>query len=216
LEKAEVLRIVFDDLAYLHEEWDQAIAENSLRVTSPVLRRLLVDDALLQRAWRIAGFDKSAKITTSPLKPDLEYMNQASHEVLLAWAGGARIPGLGRVGNMIVVAKYLSDEEAKALSTAQGKEEEETLDLPKYIEAPAIVVKDEVIPRRVVIKYIVNTQGGSHAGDKKVSEPEKRQYRRLDEAKSSGGGNYPVPSLSCCLSGRTCKVRGHHATARAD
>jgi hypothetical protein len=45
----------------------------------------------------------------------------------------------------------------------------------------------------VVIKYIVNTQGGSHVGDKKVSDAEKRQYRRLDEAKNSGGGKYPVP-----------------------
>jgi hypothetical protein len=193
LETAEILRIVLADLSYLHEEWVQDITENSLRVTSPVLRRLLIDDALLQRAWRASGFEKSPKITAFSLKPDLQYMKEASHEVFLAWAGGAKIPGLGRVGNMIAVAKYLSDEEARILSTAQGREEEETLDLPKYIEAPAIVVRNVVIPRRVVIKYIVNTQGGSHIGDKRVSEPEKRQYRLLDEAKNSQGGKYPVP-----------------------
>jgi hypothetical protein len=192
-EKTEILRIVLKDLAYLHEEWDQNISENSLRVSSPVLRRLLVDDALLQRAWKAVNFEKSPRITAYSLKPDLQYMKEASHPVLLAWAGGARVAGLERIGNMILVPKYLSDEEAKVLSTAQGRQEEETLDLPKYIESPAIVVRGEVIPRRAVIKYIVNTQGGSHIGDKKVSEAEQRQYRRLDEAKNSGGAGYPVP-----------------------
>jgi hypothetical protein len=118
LEKAEILRIVFDDLAYLHEEWDQAITANSLRVSSPVLRRLLVDDVLLQRAWKAVGFEKSPKITAYSLKPDLQYMKEASRPVLLAWAGGVRVPGLGQIGNMILVPKYFSDEEAKVLSTA--------------------------------------------------------------------------------------------------
>ncbi len=44
-----LLRVVLSDLVYLHEKWDQTIEETWLRVTSPILRRLLVE-GVLQRA----------------------------------------------------------------------------------------------------------------------------------------------------------------------
>lgn len=186
----DTLRIVFDDLAYLHETWDQTIEVNSLRVSSTILRRLLVEGEL-QRAWKVAGFEREPKITAYSLTPHLRFMKSTSRPVALAWAGGAKVKG-GQLSNMVLVHEYLSDEETKTLS--EIRDTEESLSLRAFIEAPSIVVKGEVIPRRVVIKYIVNTQGGAHVGDsKRVSEEERRQYRRLDEAKNSQGGQYPVP-----------------------
>jgi len=190
LETADILRVVSDDLAYLHGTWDQTIEENSLRVTSPILRRLLVE-GVLQRGWKAAGFEKEPRITAFSLARDMSYVERTSRVIDLAWAGGAKVKGM-QLSNFISFNDYASDEDAKALS-AMGVSEE-TLGLRAFTEAPSIIVRGEVIPRRVVIKYIVNTQGGAHVGlDKRVSEDERRHYRRLDEAKNSQGGQYPVP-----------------------
>ena len=190
METADILRVVSDDLAYLHGTWDQTIEENSLRVTSPILRRLLVE-GVLQRGWKAAGFEKEPRITAFSLARDMSYVERTSRVIDLAWAGGAKVKGM-QLSNFISFNDYASDEDAKALS-AMGVSEE-TLGLRAFTEAPSIIVRGEVIPRRVVIKYIVNTQGGAHVGlDKRVSEDERRHYRRLDEAKNSQGGQYPVP-----------------------
>ena len=190
METADILRVVSDDLAYLHGTWDQTIEENSLCVTSPILRRLLVE-GVLQRGWKAAGFEKEPRITAFSLARDMSYVERTSRVIDLAWAGGAKVKGM-QLSNFISFNDYASDEDAKALS-AMGVSEE-TLGLRAFTEAPSIIVRGEVIPRRVVIKYIVNTQGGAHVGlDKRVSEDERRHYRRLDEAKNSQGGQYPVP-----------------------
>jgi hypothetical protein len=191
LETADILRVVSDDLAYLHGTWDQTIQENSLRVTSPILRRLIVE-GVLQRGWKAAGFEKEPRITAFSLAREMSYVERTSRVIALAWAGGAKVQGGVQMSNFMSFADYVSDKDATALS-AMGVSEE-TLGLRAFTEAPSIIVRGEAIPRRVVIKYIVNTQGGAHVGmDKRVSENERRQYRRLDEAKNSQGGQYPVP-----------------------
>jgi len=185
-----LLRVVFNDLDYLHKNWDQTIEENSLRVTSTILRRLLVD-GVLQRAWKAAGFEREPRITAHSLMPHLRFMEGISQKILLGWAGGARVKG-AQLGTMSITGKYLSDEETKAFSAIMDSQE--ILPLSAFIAAPSIVVNGEVVPRRVVIKYIVNTQGGAHVGaEKRINDAERRQYRRLDEARNSQGGQYPVP-----------------------
>jgi len=186
----ELLHIILRDLDYLHEKWDQTIEENSLRVTSPILRRLLVE-GILQRGWKAAGFEKEPRVTAFSLTPDIRYMEQTKSVIALAWTGGAQVKGM-QMANFVAFSNYGTDEDAKALSTREGREE--TLGLRAFIEAPSIIVKGEMIPRRVVIKYIVNTQGGAHVGPSKhVSDEEQRQYRRLDEAKRSRSVGFPVP-----------------------
>lgn len=61
LQRNELLRIVFEDLKYLGEQWDASIEEASLRISSPVLRRLLVHGQL-RRAWKATGFIKEPQI----------------------------------------------------------------------------------------------------------------------------------------------------------
>jgi hypothetical protein len=147
-----LLRVVFNDLDYLHQNWDQTIEENSLRISSTILRRLLVE-GVLQRAWKAAGFEKEPRITAHSLAPHLEFMAGISQKIMLGWAGGAKVKG-AQLGTFSAVGKYLSDEETKAFSAIMDRQE--TLPLSAFIEAASIVVNGEIIPRRIVIKYIVN------------------------------------------------------------
>lgn len=192
---ADHLRVVFGDLDYLRKEWDQTISENSLRVSSTILRRLLVEGGL-QRAWKAAGFEKEPIITAHSLTPHLQYMERVSQKILLGWAGGAKVGGgQGRqLGTMSIVGKHLSGEDIGALSAIRHSRE--SLPLSAFLKAASIVVDGEIVPRRVVIKYIVNTQGGAHLGhDKRIRDAERRHYRRLDEAESRQGGQLPFLEL---------------------
>ena len=49
--KKEGLEVVRDDLVFLFDEWDQDTFDESLRDSSPRLRKLLVDKLLLA-AWK--------------------------------------------------------------------------------------------------------------------------------------------------------------------
>ena len=46
LAKDDLLEVVVSDLIFLHEEWDEEVDDHSLRRSSTVLRRLLVDNEL--------------------------------------------------------------------------------------------------------------------------------------------------------------------------
>ena len=187
----EILRDVGHNLAFLHEEWDHSIEIKSLRATSILLRHLLVEN-YLQRAWKSAGFEKEPRIIASSLLP---YMKRAAHVIELGWAGGARVKGVGEFGPLMPTGHFGTDEEARELTSIESTKEE--IGLHDFIEAPSVIVRGEVIPRRAVIKYMVNTQGVAHSGEgkKKWSDEERRQYRRLDESKHAQGGPYPVPFL---------------------
>lgn len=55
LSEEQLIDIVGADLLFLREEWEASIDDHSLRRSSTVLRRLLVENEL-QRAWKKAGF----------------------------------------------------------------------------------------------------------------------------------------------------------------
>jgi hypothetical protein len=53
-EDKQLLEIVQSDFRFLRDEWDNQVDDHSLRRSSPILRRFLVENDL-HRAWKIVG-----------------------------------------------------------------------------------------------------------------------------------------------------------------
>lgn len=173
----ELLRAVCGDLQYLREKWDESVDETSLRISSPVLRRLLVD-LELQRAWKAAGFAREPTIATSTLDHILGMF--AASGLTAAWAGGARTPGLEVYDGAFIKGYAMTAEEAAQF----GRERPPmALGLRAYVEAPCMVLEGQVIPRRILLKYIANKLGGAHFDPRRGQESEDRLYRLLDQAR---------------------------------
>jgi hypothetical protein len=84
-DQAELLATVKSDLAFLEDEWDESIDEHSLRRSSTVLRRLLVNGDY-GKAWRIAGEPKEPRLEAVDLSNNLAGLELA--RVFFATAGG--------------------------------------------------------------------------------------------------------------------------------
>jgi len=153
-----LIEIVAADLRYLRYQWDETIDDHSLRRSSPVLRRLLVDNEL-QRAWKAAGFKKEPRITASSLARTLSLIRKNS--ITFAAAGGARYQGI-EVRTPVMV-NYAADDSEIAKLAAAGVPEE-TVGLRAFIEAPCIVVKGCIVSRRILIQYVANKLGGGSLG----------------------------------------------------
>lgn len=174
LPKNDLLDVVVSDLIFLHEEWDEEVDDHSLRRSSPILRRLLVDNEL-QRPWRAAGFEKEPVIEASTLQ-DLVKTAQLD-KVAFAAAGGAKYKGAELRGaimrNYAVTQEQIQKENERGVPSA-------ALALRAFIEAPAVIVKGKVISRRVVIKYVSNKLGGAHHDAKRGKTEEELLFARLD------------------------------------
>lgn len=95
----QFLESVLDALDFLIEHWDQEVDDKSLRLTSPVLRRLIVYGDL-SKAWREIGFKKEPIIITTDLN---NILNDAPiRRVDFASAGGANYKG-AEIAGMVML-----------------------------------------------------------------------------------------------------------------
>jgi len=172
----ELIRIVASDLTFLLEEWDEEVDDDSLRRSSPVLRRLLVDNEL-QRAWKASGFEREPRVETSTLAPILTRVPK--EKIIFAGAGGAKYAGAELRGALI--ANYAMSGEEVGQHHGDGVPSE-TMGLRSFIEAPCVVVEGRLVPRRVLIKFVANKLGGAHYDPKRQKTDEETLFRRLDRA----------------------------------
>ena len=200
LHKDDLLDIVTSDLVFLREEWDEEVDDHSLRRSSTILRRLLVDNEL-QRAWKAAHFEKEPIIEASTLQKIIEVTPLA--KVVFAAAGGARYKGAELHG--VIMRNYvLTPEEIKkesehgVLSASFG--------LRAFIEAPCVIIKQNLISRRILIKYVSNKLGGAHHDSRRGKTKEELLFSLLD-----GTQQYRLISLPCtsnfCLPVRRSRDR---------
>lgn len=174
LPKDDLLEVVVSDLIFLHEEWDEEVDDHSLRRSSTILRRLLVDNEL-QRAWKAAGFEREPVIEASTLQHLVD--TAPLDKVAFAAAGGAKYKGAELRG--AIMRNYAMTPEQIQKENAQGVPSA-ALGLRAFIEAPSVVVKGKVIPRRVVIKYVSNKLGGAHHDAKRGKTDEELLFSKLD------------------------------------
>ncbi len=174
LPRDELVHTVASDLRYLREQWDEQVDDDSLRRSSTVLRRLLVDNEL-QRAWKAAGFSKEPTIAASALSlPPIPL-----DRIRVASAGGARYKGMVLSGLLTTVAGGMTEAEIAA-DRAAGPPKEEQFGLRRFIKSPCMVAEGLEVPRRILIKYVANKLGGSHFDSRRGTDPEDKIFGRLD------------------------------------
>lgn len=176
--KNDLIDVVVSDLIFLRKDWDEEVDDHSLRRSSPILRRLLVDNEL-QRAWKAAGFEKEPMIETSTLRPLLDEESLVNIE--FASAGGAKYRGMELRG--MTHLNYSRSPEDIKKDSLRGVPME-TLGLIAFNKAPCVIVKGRIISRHVLIKYVSNKLGGAHHDIKRKATGEELLFSRL--AKTQG------------------------------
>jgi hypothetical protein len=176
LPKGDLLEVVVSDLVFLREEWDEEVDDHSLRRSSTILRRLLVDNEL-QRAWKAVGFEKEPLIEASTLQKLIE--TAPLDKIAFAAAGGAKYKGVELRG--AIMRNYAMTQEEIQKEYAHGVPSA-SLGLRAFIEAPSVIIKGKKIPRRVVIKYVSNKLGGAHHDAKRGKTEEELIFSLLDGA----------------------------------
>jgi len=177
LDDTELVGIVAADLSFLHAEWDEEVDDHSLRRSSTILRRLLVE-GVLQRAWKAAGLDKEPSITASTLEPILNRF--PLDKLTFAAAGGARYRGAELRGALIANYAFSPDEVRKGFEDGLPSA---TTGLRAFTEAPCIVVNGELVSRRILVQYVANKLGGAHLDQTRGATAKERLYRLLDQAR---------------------------------
>lgn len=171
----ELLATVVSDLRYIRDEWKEDISDDALRRGSGVLRRLVVHNDL-QRAWKIARFEREPTIPCSVL-PDMP-----PEQLEFASAGGASCNGA--VVQSVIAPRggfppHLMSVLARRMQAGMLTD---VVPLSKFASATCIVIDGVEIPRRVVIKYVSNKLGGSHF-DLKRNDTEGALFRALDRTR---------------------------------
>lgn len=173
-----LVQTVKKDLQYLRDEWTQGIDDDSLRRSSTVLRRLLVDNELLT-AWRQAGFVKQPKLEASTLDYILTHFDE--HKIEFAAAGGARFEGL-EVCALFAVRHAMSPREARHVYEAGKRTLWKEYLLDDFVKAPCMVIRGTLVNRRLLIQYVANKLGGSHIDTERrlgSESPKKREKEQV-------------------------------------
>jgi hypothetical protein len=172
----ELIRTVKSDLRYLRGEWNQDVDDDTLRRSSTVLRRLLVDNEL-QRAWKMSGAPKQPIVKALDINDAIG--DVPLEKIELAAAGGAHYKG-ARMAGIVMGPFVLTEEQAKQ----RGSRREPVftpMALNVFMAAPAIVAKSLLIPRHHVIKYVANKLGGAHYDADRASDTQEGlSHSRLD------------------------------------
>lgn len=167
--------VVREDLEQLRT-WVSDVSDSQVRVTSTILRRLLLESTL-QRAWKAAGFEGQPVI----LAPDFRAMlNTIDGTVLYALAGGASSARSGAE----IQARFPVLVEGPTIRFVSPEDQVRRIietDFPflltDFVEGPVIFARGDLITRRQLIKYVCNKLGGAHYDPKR----EECAFRRLDE-----------------------------------
>lgn len=167
----QFLESVLDALDFIFDKWDQNITDGSLRVTSPVLRRL-VSYGDLGRAWREVGFTKEFSISA----PDLRAMIDG-YPILridFAAAGGALYQGAQLSGIKIL-------DMARQPNQTQGEPPYQSFSVSSFQRSECLLLtrryklggmKQEILTRGELINFFANKYGGAHYDPKRTSSKE--------------------------------------------
>lgn len=172
----ELVRTVKADLAYLRQQWDHSVDDDSLRRSSPVLRRLIVENDL-QRAWKESGQPREPQIQASTLESVITEI--PLNRIIFAAAGGANY-GNAQLAGVLIRNYAVPPEEIQR--RAQAGVPTKLMGLREFANAPAVIVQGTPIPRRITIKYVANKLGGAHFDQRRESNEEGAMYELLDKA----------------------------------
>jgi hypothetical protein len=173
-DQAEFLTDVASDLAFLEDEWDESIDEQSLRRSSTVLRKLLVYDHF-GTAWRLVGQGGEPGVEAVDLNRVLAGLRLP--KVAFATAGGA-ISGSVEVSAGLVYLDVMTEEVTKERFARGPGPPRRKFKLSEFLASPAVVVDGTLVNRRNVVKYIADKRGAHFDMRRKKDE---EAYRLLDK-----------------------------------
>jgi len=164
--KDELLKIVREDLNYLENNWNDNATEDLLRISSTILRRLIVE-GMLQRAWKEHGNSKEPIIRAPHFGAMLAtvYLKWLDYAV----AGGGSSKGI----RFRFFTKFNVKNPPKKISGKAGEISvlsDFNFSLSEYKKSPCIYFRGTKITRLQLIRYICNTKGGAHFGKGKNAE----------------------------------------------
>lgn len=176
----ELIRVVSEDLAFVAKDWDQSVEDASLRRSSTVLRRLLVEGHF-GKAWRALGLEKQPRVIAPDLGITIDSVAD-SGKIMFAQAGGADFRG-GAVQSVLVYGDAMSPEEIQRRFAASPERPRRTFWLSGFLNSPAFVVQGTIISRQQVIQYVSNKLGGAHFDpDRNMQDKVERLFAALDQA----------------------------------
>lgn len=155
---SKLLKTVDEDLTYLSTKWNQDIDDASLRISSPILRRLLID-GMLDRAAHM--FKKQIWIMAPIICGTKTFGNLS--DIDFYQCGGAKYKGM-IIQSLSKVNRVLSQQEI----TKMYQEGKDTVDksspvkMSVFLKQISFVIKGIAINREEVIKYVTNKLGGAH------------------------------------------------------
>jgi len=169
-----LLDIVHSDLIFLRDEWNNEVDDHTLRRTSPVLRRLLVEQDL-HRAWKLSGFENQARFQASTLDPMLNAI--PSINISFACAGGASYKG-AQLRGLFEYKGKLSKTQREEINLDGFPDRE--YNLLEFIKSPSMIIQGCDISRRHVIKYVTNKLGGAHLDTSRDKRKDDAIFSLLD------------------------------------
>ena len=176
---SDIVDGVVSDLRHLAEELHDKVDDHSLRRSSAIMRRLLVEGDL-QRAWRTSGRAKQPDIETHELDRVLALVPQS--RIVLASVGGATYNGM-ELASIFEVTGLPPNGALGALTPADLPRRAMPLD--SYLAATTMIVGGLSISRRLLIKYVANKLGGVHFDPRRRPDKEQQPFERLDHARDT-------------------------------
>ena len=182
-----LVKTVAEDLHFLMDKWNEEIDDVSLRNSSSVLRRLLLDGAgnnAYRMAWLKSGFQGIPRIIAVD-SDELIFGNNdriPADKITLAVAGGAKYNG-GIIQYFRFLNFACTPNELKK-NYERGKflmEHPKEYKLNKYLKTTALVVKGMKFTQYDVIDYVSNKLGGVHIDLTRNREKDDK-FKLLDDS----------------------------------
>jgi hypothetical protein len=173
------LKVLSEDLEYLAKEWNkQDISESGIRITSNLLRRLLIDNLLNNKCLRFINQElgiKKIRIMDYPFHGNVSDQEFYFH-------GGAINKNI-EIAQVKIHSRALSASELSS-SYKHSKKNfiKEPIELDKYLNSTVIVIKGVSINRAQLIKFVCNKDGGVHFDSKRdTKKSEDKVFELIDE-----------------------------------
>lgn len=163
----KLLKIVYEDLCFLRDEWNDRIDPKTIRITGSLLRRLLVDDKL-QKAWN--------EINSKTQSPNFRIVdvdgvsgNFTSDEIEFILSGSAEYNGAYAENIMLIKGNR------KLLKTPVIK-----VPLKKFSKATCVQIKHIKINNQELVRYVCNKLGGIHYDHERKNKGIEKKFKYLD------------------------------------
>ena len=182
-----LMKTVAEDLDFLMNKWNEEINDVSLRNSSAILRRLLLDgdgNRAYRTAWQKIGFQGEPRIIAVD-SDELIFGNNEEipvDKIEIAVAGGAKYNG-GIIEGFRFLNFASTPNEVKRNYERRKflMEHPKEYKLHKYLKKTALVVKGTKFTHYDIIDYISNKLGGVHI-DLNRSRQKDDKFKVLDES----------------------------------